>query len=401
MSGGIYVFEGEHDGEQLLPLTQPPKELIQRPYPTEDRLQSFLESHPALLGGEQINATSPRRWLLVSREMGVPGEESGAARWSVDHLFVDQDAIPTLVEVKRSTDTRIRREVVGQMLDYAANGVAYWPPGTLQASFVATCERRKLVAEEEFLRLQTQFDQSQFWQLADRNLAEGKLRLLFVADRIPVELRRIVEFLNGQMNRTEVLAVEIVQYVGGGLSALVPRVIGQVGSTNKNPASKPSRTWDLPTLLEELTSKVGPEAAESARRIYEGALERRPQIQVRWGRGATVGNFSLTYAVDGASRTLAYIETNGRLTGFDADWLLSHPSLALEPARTELTRRLERMPGVMQQVEAGKWPSIPLTELNSDAAMSVFWFAVDWALGQIAAGATRTDIPSGPDEGSQ
>lgn len=37
----------------------------------------------------------------------------------MDHLFVDQDAIPTLVEVKRSSDTRIRREVVGQLLEYS------------------------------------------------------------------------------------------------------------------------------------------------------------------------------------------------------------------------------------------------------------------------------------------
>src|SRR5262249_3604083 len=31
--------------------------------------------------------------------------------WSVDHLFLDQDAVRTLVEVKRGSDTRIRREV--------------------------------------------------------------------------------------------------------------------------------------------------------------------------------------------------------------------------------------------------------------------------------------------------
>jgi hypothetical protein len=36
---------------------------------------------------------------------------------------LDQDAILTIVEVKRSTDTHVRREVVGQMLDYAANAV--------------------------------------------------------------------------------------------------------------------------------------------------------------------------------------------------------------------------------------------------------------------------------------
>ena len=32
-----------------------------------------------------------------------------------------------LVECKRASDTRTRREVVAQMLDYAANGTQYWP----------------------------------------------------------------------------------------------------------------------------------------------------------------------------------------------------------------------------------------------------------------------------------
>jgi hypothetical protein len=31
------------------------------------------------------------------------------------------------VEVKCNIDTRIRPEVVGQMLDYVANAVVYWP----------------------------------------------------------------------------------------------------------------------------------------------------------------------------------------------------------------------------------------------------------------------------------
>jgi len=33
----------------------------------------------------------------------------------------------TLVEVKRATDTRARREVVAQILDCAASAVLYWP----------------------------------------------------------------------------------------------------------------------------------------------------------------------------------------------------------------------------------------------------------------------------------
>ncbi len=53
----------------------------------------------------------------------------------MDHLFVDQAGVPTIVEVKRSSDARIRREVVGQMLDYAANAVVYWNLDHLRAMF--------------------------------------------------------------------------------------------------------------------------------------------------------------------------------------------------------------------------------------------------------------------------
>lgn len=36
-------------------------------------------------------------------------------------MLVDQDAVPTLVEVKRGSNPEIRRTIVGQMLEYAAH----------------------------------------------------------------------------------------------------------------------------------------------------------------------------------------------------------------------------------------------------------------------------------------
>jgi hypothetical protein len=56
-----------------------------------------------------------------------------------------------------------------------------------------------------------------FWAMVKTNLQAGRVRLIFVADVIPPELRRIVEFLNAQMDPAEVLALEIKQYVGEGL----------------------------------------------------------------------------------------------------------------------------------------------------------------------------------------
>jgi hypothetical protein len=100
MSRGISLIQ--HDNRLV--------ELREQAYDSETLLQELLARHPSLLSGDQIDPDSPRRWLLVRREAPVPGEQGGGGRWSVDHLFLDQDAIPTLVEVKRSSDTRIRRE---------------------------------------------------------------------------------------------------------------------------------------------------------------------------------------------------------------------------------------------------------------------------------------------------
>lgn len=114
-------------------------EFVEAPYDSEALLQALLEQHPGLLAGELVNSAAPRRWLLMKWEAGIPGSDDAGNRWSVDHLYLDQDGVPTLVEVKRSTDTRIRREVVGQMLDYAANSVVYWSVEVMQQQFLQRC----------------------------------------------------------------------------------------------------------------------------------------------------------------------------------------------------------------------------------------------------------------------
>jgi hypothetical protein len=59
---------------------------------------------------------------------------------------------------------------------------------------------------------------------AAANLKAGRIRLVFVTDEIPRELRRVVEFLNEQM-AAEVIAIEVKQYVGpDGPRTLLPRV---------------------------------------------------------------------------------------------------------------------------------------------------------------------------------
>lgn len=207
MTDSIFLLQA---GDQLI-------EMQSAPYDSESLLQELLAKHPNLLAGSQVDSESPRRWLLVRRECGVPDEQGGANRWSLDHLLLDQDGIPTLIEVKRSTDTRFRREVVGQMLDYAANAVVYWPLEQIRAEFEATCSSSGSDSNQVLQRFLEDQQAESFWQNVKTNLQAGRIRMVFVADKIPKELRRIVEFLNVQMDPAIVLAVEIVQYVGSGM----------------------------------------------------------------------------------------------------------------------------------------------------------------------------------------
>src|SRR5437016_1017641 len=221
MNPGIFLIQ--QNGELL--------EMNEQAYDSEDLLQMLLAKYPSLLAGNQIDPKAPRKWLFIEREASVPSKEGAGGRWSADHLFLDQDGIPTIVEVKRSTDTRIRREVVGQMLDYAANAVVYWPADRLRERFAKTHGESADARLSEFL--EDQIEPEQFWQLANKNLQDRNVRLLFIADQIPTELQRIVEFLNEQMDRTEVLAVEIKQFKGNDQTGLVPRVIGHTAEAQQ------------------------------------------------------------------------------------------------------------------------------------------------------------------------
>ncbi len=219
-----------------------------KPYDSEDLLQSLIEKYPELLAGDQINPEEPVRFIMVKREAGVPGGEQQGDRWSIDHLLLDQNAVPTFVETKRSSDTRIRREIVGQMLDYAANTQRYWPIGHIRSMALAQyggADKAEAVIMK-ILGLESGEDAlselEAYWSMVEDNLRHGRVRLIFIADSLPAELRSVIEFLNDQMEEAEVLGIELAQYVGSNLKALVPRVIGQteairqkklVGTTKK------------------------------------------------------------------------------------------------------------------------------------------------------------------------
>ncbi len=359
----------------------------QAPYDSERLLQELLANHPDILAGEQINSKNPRRWLLVTREMSVPDEVDGTGRWSLDHLFLDQEGIPTLVEVKRSSDTRIRREVVGQMLDYAANAVAYWPVEQIRAVFESRCESEGLIPAKELSNLLSEdHDPNAFWQQVKTNLQAGRIRLVFVADEIPNELRRIVEFLNKHLDPVEVLAVEIKQFIGGGMKTLVPRVIGFVDKDPSGGRKAFPKTISESEFLRELNSKLSP-------------LESRVAISILdWSRRhGMVDNFTM-YQRGAAFMPEArrgdgvypfYVQTWGMLM-VSISSLRRLPPFDDECRRDELLAKLQQLPGLIATEKARDgFPMIPLKQLAEKPILDKLLEILNWILTSLRGAADK------------
>ena len=196
-------------------------------------LQDRLASQPELLAGDQIRPDDPRRWLLIRREMPVSNPMTAVNEFSLDFLYADQDAIPTLVEVKRCGDPRARREVVGQMLEYAANGRAYWTATDMMQAFIKTHDGDVSRALEELKQFRSESGDTleNFFGEIAHNLQKGILRLVFFLEDSPFQLRSIAEFLNEEFETIEVFIVEARQYrlpVGATQAGTIiaPHVVG-------------------------------------------------------------------------------------------------------------------------------------------------------------------------------
>ena len=182
------------------------------------------------------------------------------------------------------------------MLDYAANAVAYWPVEEIKAKFESRCKDDGDEPEAELAGLLGEGqDVSNFWQSVKTNLQAGRVRLLFIADEIPTELRRVVEFLNSQMDPAEVLAIEVKQFVGENLKTLVPRVVGQTETARqkKKVDRGESRQWDEASFFLDLSQRRGEQEAAVARRLLDWA--KNHGLRVWWGQGKKDGSFFPSY----------------------------------------------------------------------------------------------------------
>lgn len=287
-------------------------------------LQTLLEQNLHLLPGEQISPGDPRRWLLVKREMPVPDPAGGGDRWSVDLFLVDQAGIPTFVECKRFLDTRSRREVVGQMLEYAANGPHYWSQETLREYAMQTAADRGVDLDEAVRQLQPTSGETveDLLDAVENNLREGQVRLVFFLEEAPIELKSIVDFLNRQMERSEILIVEARQYEIDGKRLVSPMLFGYTEEARRvkrtvTVTSGGRRRWTEVDFFQEATRCCSETDVAALQRLLRFA--RSHGLDIKWGTGAQSGSYNIV--VPGVSnKSIISVVTTGKIS-FNFGWL--------------------------------------------------------------------------------
>jgi hypothetical protein len=182
----------------------------------------------------QVLATQSDAPALIAREVPMP--DGGR----VDILAIDADGVITVCECKLQTNAGIRREVVGQVLEYAANlnGMSF-------REFRARVETRLSggdLIDSMAERAGEDWDGEVWLDQVSSRLETGTFRLVVAVDKMAPTLKQTVLYLNGH-SPLPVLAVELQRGRYGTTEVLVPTVFAEEQARRKVPT--PSDTADI------------------------------------------------------------------------------------------------------------------------------------------------------------
>jgi hypothetical protein len=222
-------------------------------------------------------------------------------------------------------------------------------------------------------------DPDELWKKVKTNLQAGKVRLLFVADRIPPEVKGIVEFLNRQMDPAEVLAIELRQYEGEGLRTIVPAVYGHTeeAQQRKGTGDVPKRFWDEVSVFEELRNHVHPELVPVAQRIANWI--KTASDEVVFGRGAKYGSIGAAFRRNGSRFIALRMYSSGVV---DLNFGDLKPPFDDPGLRQGWVDRIRALSDLKLPPDVGsKWPNIRLASLVSQ--LDAFLGVMDWVASSV------------------
>ena len=254
--------------------------IAQSDHGNEHNLQYIIEQNPDLLLRDQ-DVESGRHLHLVKRELRLQAVNSADPALSLDHFMVDDEGIPVLVEVKRSANPESRREVVGQMMDYAVR-ISAMDSSDLQEMYEAS---NGTLAPSD--------DNRSFWRNVSFNLKSGRMRMVFAADSLPGSLKAIIELLDNAMPNIDVYGVEIARHETGGEVFLTTNIVQSNAKSVSYTQSFRQPRWTETSVKDLLLKNFGQWAPDVHDRIVQQMHELG--FTTEYGNGALFATFYIKY----------------------------------------------------------------------------------------------------------
>jgi hypothetical protein len=188
----------------------------------ENWLQELVYENPSLLPVDEIEGSEFLNLHPLCREL--PITKIG----SLDVLFVNESGLLTLVECKLWKNPQARREVVGQILDYAQE-LSRWDYEDLDKA-VRKCEGLGVIEKLKRSIGDAELDEVSFIDSVTKNLKRGRFLLLILGEGIKEGVENISKFLqkhaalNFSFALVEEALFELPKELGGGL-LVQPRVL--------------------------------------------------------------------------------------------------------------------------------------------------------------------------------
>jgi len=185
----IFFKDKKNKGKQLVRIRLEEKQI------NEGWIQDWLISHPELIPLQEIEPGIADKIIPI-------GKEISTSAGSIDNLYITDTGIPVIVETKLWRNPQARRQVVGQILDYA-NCISQWNYEKLieesNKSFKKFKEKFK---HDDFLEAvkgnwgRSNYNHEKFIDQISRNLAEGRIFLLIIGDGIRQEAKELANYIN-------------------------------------------------------------------------------------------------------------------------------------------------------------------------------------------------------------
>jgi len=284
--------------------------LSEEVYLDESALQRLLEEHPELIALDDVDPTASPL-IPIGSEVPLAGQQ-------LDLLFLDVSGRLTAVETKLRRNSQVRREVVGQVLEYGAY-LSTWSVEDVERQAA-----RYLADSQTPARFQSQSLYEALSRLgASEPAAEGAgeaemrskisnalamrdMRLIIAVDRVVEPLRTLVTFVNSA-SRFGMYLLEVQQYrAPDGMRIASISVYG--GAT---PPSPTPPHWDEARFLQALQDQAGPASAAVVRELYSFMGEQADSVV--WGTGMTYGSVGFGVRRGGDKFAIFWMNTKGQI----------------------------------------------------------------------------------------